>query len=39
MGRPSDIVVTVGGAAGAVTSVTVGGGVVKVAEGRLMLSD
>jgi len=39
MRRPSDIVVTVGGAPGAVTSVTVGGGVVKVAEGRLMLSD
>ena len=35
MGRPSDIVVTVGGAPGALESVTVGGGVVKVAEGTL----
>lgn len=35
MGRPSDIVITVDGAPGAITSVRVGGGVVKVAEGRL----
>lgn len=35
MGRPSDIVVNVAGAPGALESVTVGGGVVKVAEGRL----
>lgn len=35
MGRPSDIVITVAGEAGTIESVTVGGGVVKVAEGRL----
>lgn len=39
MGRPSDIVVTVAGAAGAIEGVTVGGGVVKVAEGRLWIVD
>lgn len=37
MGRPSDIEVTVTGAADAITRVTVGGGVVKVAEGTLFL--
>lgn len=37
MGRPSDIEVTIVGAPGALTSVHVGGGVVKVAEGTLFL--
>ena len=37
MGRPSDIVVTVEGAPGAIESVSVGGGVVKVAEGSLFV--
>lgn len=35
MGRPSDMTVTVTGAPGALVSVHVGGGVVKVAEGTL----
>lgn len=39
MGRPSDIQLTIGGAPGALTSVHVGGGVVKVAEGTLYLHD
>ena len=37
MGRPSDIAIDVAGARGAITSVRVGGGVVKVAEGTLFL--
>jgi predicted PhzF superfamily epimerase YddE/YHI9 len=37
MGRPSDILVTVEGARGAISGVKVGGGVVKVAEGTLLL--
>jgi predicted PhzF superfamily epimerase YddE/YHI9 len=37
MGRPSDIEVTVEGVPQAISGVTVGGGVVKVAEGTLWL--
>ena len=37
MGRPSDIEIDVAGERGAITSVHVGGGVVKVAEGTLFL--
>jgi trans-2,3-dihydro-3-hydroxyanthranilate isomerase len=37
MGRPSDIDLTIDGRPGAITGVSVGGGVVKVAEGKLFL--
>jgi trans-2,3-dihydro-3-hydroxyanthranilate isomerase len=37
MGRPSDIAIDVEGAPGAITSVKVGGGVVRVGEGTLFV--